>query len=110
MHSQSANHEFRLATLAVLIILCLCVTTDTPKALLFLAGAMVIAGLLGWYYSKDLESPPPWAIRLVSTILLILGIAFLVWYIQVGHTLLRPLVDGRKIFETFNQALVTPKP
>jgi hypothetical protein len=107
---QSQSREFWLMNLAILVILCLCLTTDTPKALVFLAGALVIIGSLGWFYSKDLEFPPPWIVRLTSTVMIILGIAFLLWYFTIGHTLLHPLIDLQRIFESINESLVTPTP
>jgi len=108
MHPQYVNREFLLATLAMLVILCLFFTTETPTALVFLAGFMVIIGILGWFYSGNL--PSPWMVRLVSTVMIGLGVAFLIWYFHVGRTLLHPVVDIQGIVESMYESLVTPTP
>lgn len=105
---QYIERRFWLAMLAIPIILCFSFTTETPTALVGLAGTMVIIGILGWFNSKDL--PSPWIVRLASTVMIVLGIAFLIWYFYIGHTLLRPIVDMRKIFESMQESLVTPTP
>jgi protein-S-isoprenylcysteine O-methyltransferase Ste14 len=73
-----------------------------------LAGGMVILGILGWFHSKDL--PSPWIVRLASTVMIVLGIAFLIWYFSIGRTLLHPIIDIPKIFESINESLITPAP
>mgnify|MGYP001413781764 CR=1 FL=1 len=108
MHHQYVDRQFLLAMLSIPIILCLTFITNTPTTLVGLAGGMVIIGILGWFYSKDL--PSPWIICLVSTVMIVLGAAFLIWYFSIGRTLLHPIVDVEKIFESMQKSLVTPTP
>jgi hypothetical protein len=107
MHHQYVNREFGLVLLSMFVMLCLSFITETPMTLVVLAGGMAIIGILGWYYSGDL--PSPWIVRLASTVMMALGIAFLIWYFTIGRTLLRPIIDMQSIFESINASINTPQ-
>ena len=104
------DRSFWWTILAILAIGCLLFTTETPKALVILAGIIVIVGIGGWFYSTSFEPLSPWLIRLASTILIASGIAFLIWYFYIGHTILRPIFDIERLFESVNERLSTPAP
>ena len=108
MYHQHGDRRLLWAMLALLVILCISFTTQTPQTLVIFAGFMVIIGILGWYYSSGL--PYPWLTRLVSTLILALGIAFLIWYFNIGRTLLHPIIDMQSIFRSISNSLVTPTP
>lgn len=108
MQHQYVNREFLVVILAFLATLCLFFTFETPTALVSLAGLMIIIGIWGWAHSRDL--PSPWAVRLASTSMILVSIAFLIWYFYRGRTLLDPLVDTQEIFRSIHDALSTPTP
>lgn len=86
------------------IALCILFVTDTPAMLVMLSGF----GILGWCNSEYL--PSPWLVRLASTTMIVLGVAFLIWYFYTGRTILHPIFDVQKRFETIQASLVTPTP
>lgn len=98
MHHQSVNREFLLMNLAVILMLCLYLIIDTPKALVFLAFGVVAIGIAGWYISREMESP--WILRLVATIMISLGVWFLIWYFRTGRTIIQPIFDPQSYFES----------
>jgi ABC-type proline/glycine betaine transport system permease subunit len=108
MQHQYVDRRFLQAILAILITLCLSFTTQTPATLVFFAGLLGIIGGVGWFYSKDL--PSPWIVRLASTVMIVLGVAFLIWYAYIGRTLLRPIIDVGSMFESIQTSLGTPTP
>jgi ABC-type proline/glycine betaine transport system permease subunit len=105
MHHSYVDRGFLQAILALLILLCISFTTQTPTTLVFFAGLMVVIGSLGWFYSRDL--PSTWTVRLGSTAMIVLGIAFLIWYAYRGHTLLRPILDVEEMFKSIQSTLAT---
>jgi hypothetical protein len=108
MHHHYVDREFLLAMLAFPLILCMSFITETPTALVILAGFMIMIGIWGLFNGRYL--PLPWLIIPVSTVMVVLGVGFLIWYFSVGRTLLHPIFDAQKIFESINESLVTPTP
>jgi hypothetical protein len=112
LHRQYVNREFLLINLGVLLLLCLYLIIDTPKALVFLAICIVAIGIAGWYISREMESP--WILRLVSTILIGLGLWFLIWYFRTGRAILHPIFDpqnySKSTFESMQESPITATP
>jgi hypothetical protein len=100
MHSQSVEPSFWWMILAVLVIMCISVTTETPLVLVVIACLMVIGGVRGLLSNFALGVLSPWMVRVISAIMIVLGAAFLAWYFSIGRTSLHPIVDTHAIFES----------
>ena len=111
MHRHYVNREFLLMNLAVLVILCIFLLTETPTVLVILAIVMVIIGIFGWLQSWDFSHP--WIARLVSTLLIGLGVWFLIWYFRIGRTIIHPIFDPQShvesVFESIQESTPTPE-
>jgi len=108
MHRQYVNREFLMMNLAVLVILCIFLLTETPTVLVILAIGMAIIGIFGWLQSWDFSHP--WIARLVSTILIGLSVWFLIWYFRTGRMVLHPIFDPQSYIEALQESFVTPTP
>ncbi len=108
MHQQYVDRKLLLAMLVFPIALCISFIMDTPAMLVMLSGSIVVIGILGWCNSEYL--PSPWLVRLASTTMIVLGVAFLIWYFYTGRTILHPIFDVQKRFEAIQASLVTPTP
>lgn len=108
MQCQYRERKFTLAISAFFVMLVIIFLTETPLALVILAGGLVITGFVGWIFSKNL--PLPWVIRLVSTLMIALGGGFLGWYFTAGHARLGPILELDHIFQSWFASNRSPGP
>jgi len=109
MHRQYVNRDFLLMNVAVLVILCIFLLTETPTVLVIFAIVMALIGIFGWLQSWDFSHP--WIARLVSTIMIGLSVWFLIWYFRTGRTVLHPILDpqsyAESVFESIQESTPT---
>ena len=111
MHGYHVNRDLLLVNLAVLVILCIFLLTETPTVLIILAIVMIIIGIFGWLQSWDFSHP--WIARLISTLLIGLSVWFLIWYFRTGRTIIQPIFDPpsyvESVFESIQESTPTPE-